>query len=316
MKLGNLEVTVGEKKSGWMKVVGCEYEMPVTVICGGVGKTTLITAGVHSAEYVGMQAAIELSAELQPEDIDGTLVIVPVVNVSGFEHRGLSMVYEDGKNLNRVFPGSQGGTLAEKISYTMETELFSLADYYIDLHSGDGFEELCPYVYYVGPVEKTVREKAYKMAQCVDTAYIVESQSASGGAYNYANSLGIPSILLERGGRGIWSREDVELDKADVKRILDMLYKDKKPVRTDFEKQHVFKEVVYEDAPYTGCWYPNFRPGDSFCKNDVLGEIKTYFGETLYKSVAEADGVVLYQVCTLNVLEDGPMIAYGVMDTI
>ena len=32
------------------------------------------------------------------------MIIVPLVNVSGFEHRTMSLVYEDGKNLNRVFP--------------------------------------------------------------------------------------------------------------------------------------------------------------------------------------------------------------------
>lgn len=74
----------------------------------------LVPAGIHNAEYVGIQAAIELSSEIDPEQLGGTLVIVPVANRSGFENRTMSMVHEDGKNLNRVFPGDESGTSADR----------------------------------------------------------------------------------------------------------------------------------------------------------------------------------------------------------
>mgnify|MGYP000361620246 FL=1 len=99
--------------------------MPATVICGVKdGPTILITAGIHSAEYVGIQAAMELAKEFQPEELKGNVIIVPLVNVSGFEHRTMSLVYEDGKNLNRVFPGDPEGTAADRIAYTIVTKLF------------------------------------------------------------------------------------------------------------------------------------------------------------------------------------------------
>ena len=115
MRIGNLEACPGEKKAGWIPVDGTPYRLPVTMICGGDGKTTLITAGVHSGEHVGVQAVMELAEELRPEDIGGTVILVPIVNVSGYGQRGTSMVWEDGKNLNREFPGNREGTTAEKI---------------------------------------------------------------------------------------------------------------------------------------------------------------------------------------------------------
>ncbi len=317
MKIGNLEVQMGEKKSGYLPIVGCEYGVPITVIYGGEGKITLITAGVHCAEYVGIQAAIELSQELQPEDVNGTLIIAPLVTRSGFEHRTMSMVYEDDKNLNREFPGKEDGTAADRICYTIVEELFSKIDYYIDLHSGDGYEDLYSYVYYVGPVKAETRETALEMAKCVDVKYIVESTTVTGGGYNYANAIGIPSILVERGGRGLWSREEVDLDKSDVRRVLSFLYGQE--IRGEiFEKQYqeqtILTNVVYEYASYTGCWYPEFKPGDSFKVGDALGTIKNYFGSTLYTCMAEHNGVVIYQTDSLNILEDGPMIAYAILE--
>lgn len=87
-------------------VGGTEIHVPHVIISGHEpGPLLLVTAGIHNAEYVGIQAAIELSSEIDPERLTGTLVTVPVANRSGFENRTMSMVHEDGKNLNRVFPG-------------------------------------------------------------------------------------------------------------------------------------------------------------------------------------------------------------------
>ena len=313
MKIGNVEAKRLEKKSGWLDIPGTDYKLPVTIICGGEGKTTLITGGIHNAEYVGIQAAIELSQEFQPMDMDGTLIIVPLVNVSGFSHRTMSLTYEDGKNLNREFPGKEDGSVSDKICATVVKELFSKADYYIDLHCGDGFEELTPYAYYVGSVDDKVCGTAIKMALCVDTPYIVESQCTTGGAYNYANAIGIPSILLERGCKGVWSREEVEQDKEDVKRILSMLYHKDMEKKKKYTSQKVFKEVVYEDAPMDGCWYPMKKAGDLFHSGDLLGEIRDFFGNVHFRYVASKDGVVLYQTHTLSIQKNSPMIAYGVL---
>ena len=321
MRIGNLEACPGEKKAGWIPVDGTPYRLPVTMICGGDGKTTLITAGVHSGEHVGVQAVMELAEELRPEDIGGTVILVPIVNVSGYGQRGTSMVWEDGKNLNREFPGNRDGTTAEKICRTVTDVLFPAADYYIDLHSGDYFEELHPYVYYVGPVKEQVRAAAQAMAACVDTEYVVESQVTTGGAYNYASAAGIPSILLERGGRGLWSRAEVEADKADVRNVLHHLYGGagmSDGMRTEEAlheagKQTLLTDVRYIDAPCGGCWYPFFSAGDICEKSAVLGEIRDYFGNVIHICRAAERCVILYQTVSLNLPKGSPMVAYGVI---
>ena len=71
------------------------------------------------------------------------------------------------------------------------------------------------------------------------------------------------------------------------------------------------KNVVYEYAPYTGCWYPSKKPGEYFFKGEELGELRDYYGNLLYTSIATENGVVLYQTASLNIIEDGPMIAYA-----
>ena len=107
------ELTPGKIVKDHIHVKGTELHIPHVLLCGQTpGPTLLITAGIHNAEYVGIQAAIELSNELEVSKLHGNVIIVPLANRSGFENRTMSRVFEDGKNLNRVFPGNREGSEA------------------------------------------------------------------------------------------------------------------------------------------------------------------------------------------------------------
>ena len=317
LKIGPLSANVGEKVSGFLPIVNSELEIPVTLINGKrEGKTILICGGVHNAEYVGIQAAMELADELEPENVIGNIIVIRLLNRSGFEHRTMSLVYEDGKNINRVFPGSASGTLADKIAFTLESEIYPYIDYFIDLHSGDGFEGLESYVYCLGNANDYVVETSRKMAEIAHVNYLVVSPSNTGGAYNYAGQLGIPSILLERGGNSTWCRSLVEEDKHDVKNMLRYLGILEGNAHRHSTVPKQVSPVVYEDAPVSGCWYPVFQPGETFKEGDVLGEIKDYFGNLLYTCRAKNGGIILYETISLCIMKDTPMVAYGVWDEV
>lgn len=118
------------------------------------------------------------------------------------------------------FPGNPNGTLSDRIAYTVVTEFFPKADYYVDLHCGDGFEGLVSYVYCTGAATPEVAAKSREMAEIAHVDYLVTSMCGTGGAYNYAGSMGIPSILLERGHSSRWCEDLVAEDVHDVKNIL------------------------------------------------------------------------------------------------
>lgn len=310
--LGNFTVEPGKKKSGFLRIGGGEFQLPATILHGEQpGKTVLITAGIHAEEYVGIQSALELSEMLKVQKIAGTVVIVKVVNRKAFELRSGSDSHEDGKNLNRVFPGNREGTWSERLAYAIEKELLSIADYYIDLHSGDSYEQLTPYVYYAGAAAKEVVEQSREMAQQADVPYMVGSNVAMGGCYNYAASLGIPSILLERGQMGGWTKEESHSTRRDVRNILCHLgiYQGEKDYRNYYPLE--VKNLCYQAANEQGLWYPCKKPGDMIQQGDMLGVIKDYEGKILEVCKAEYGGVILYQTGSLQVQESGSVIAYG-----
>lgn len=311
-QLGDVTVRRGEKYQGDISFANGDIVLPGTIICGKLpGKTMLITGGVHSGEYVGIQACVELGAELQPEKTVGTIVILKVLNRPAFENRAGSLGLSDGKNLNRVFPGNPNGTEMERLAWAITKEVYPKMDYYIDLHSGDDFEALTPYVYYAGKAAQEVTEVSRKMAEQVDVPYMVRSMVSSGGAYNYAASKGIASILLERGGMGAWTSEEVNSDKRDVRNILSSLdmYQIRRDVRNYVPME--VTDVCYQAASEDGLWYPAAKPGDMVAEGALLGTIRDYNGKLRETCRAEYTGVVLYQTGSLQVTEGGPVVAYG-----
>ena len=219
LEIGMICAEAGEKKTGWLEIEGGGQKLPLTLICGAKeGPTMMISAGVHGAEYIGVQALSELSRELDPKDTAGNVICLHVANPSAFRDYVRFFVPEDGKNLNRVFPGKKDGTLSERIAWTITEKLQSKADYYIDLHAGDTSEEVMPFVYYnVAAGEKIARVSA-NMAMAADME-VRASSTATTGAYSSACQRGLPAILMERGGGGKFTDSEVQAYKRDVKNI-------------------------------------------------------------------------------------------------
>ena len=261
---------------------------------------------------MGIQTLIELSKRLKPEKVKGQLVLVKVLNREDFEKRAGSISWEDGKNLNRVFPGRKDGTKMERLAAAITESLIRKADYYIDLHGGDDYEELTPYVYFAGVAKPEIVEASRKMAEQVDVPYMVQSNVSTGGAYNYAAStFHIPAVLLERGCMGTWEREEVDSMRRDVRNILCSIgaYNGIRSHSTYYPLK--MDDVRYQCASVNGLWYPVKKPGDIVHQDEYLGEIRDYEGNVQEICRADMDGVILYQVSSLQVVEGGPVITYG-----
>ena len=309
LTIGPLSARPGEKVQGMVPVYDTGASFPVTLVNGArEGKTVLITSGVHSCEYCGIQAAIELAGELDPARISGRVILCHPLNRTGFEAKTPNLVPEDGKNLNRVYPGDRNGTLTDQIAF-LQTEVFqSQADFYLDLHCGEVHDQLTPYVYYVGATDPEVCEASQRAALAVDVPYMVKSMATT-GAYNSAGVRGVPSILLERGCGGDWDPETVALYKQDVRNVLrhlGVLPGDPAPCHPQD-----LVDLVYLDTEVAGCWYPAVDAGGRFAKGQKLGEIRDYFGNTLKTYYARYDGVVLYRTSSLWIEEGGGIVCYG-----
>ena len=298
------------KKHITFPVPGTDMSIPATIICGSVpGKTITISAGVHSREYIGIEAVIRLAQELVPEMVQGTVLLLHCCNYAGFISRSSDVVPFDGKNLNRAFPGDGNGTQTQRLAAFLEEEIIRNTDYLVDLHSGGFCEALTPHVYFHGAAEPKVCELSRQIAELTSADYLVRS-TAKNGFYSYAGQCGVPAIILERGGSGLLHEDEVLADMADVRNILRGL-----GFLTDASAaQNVHKVIqngYYVNSPASGCWYPRKRPGDRIKKGEIIGEIRDIYGAPVCSVFAEAGGVILYQTISLGIEKGKPMIAYG-----
>lgn len=300
----------GEKRQFVFHLPGTGLTMPVTVI-GGLedGPSVLITTGIHGSEYPGTLAVIELAANLRPEQITGRLIMVHPVNTSAFQARAVAILPEDGLNINRLFPGDPQGSESSKIAWWL-TELTDQADFYLDLHSGDLYEELTPYAYYPGNAEEKVVARSKDVARVLDVPYIVRS-AATTGAYNSAALRGTPSLLIERGGAGYCRRREVDLYKEDIGRVLKRLKvlpgDPEPPARPSVE----IGRVVYLESKHDALWQSQVNPGQKVSTGQPLGRIFDFFGQTIEEYPAEMDGIVLYQLYPLSTNKGDVLVAYG-----
>lgn len=290
---------------------GTGISLPVTLICGsGEGETIILSAGVHSREYIGIQALTELAREISPENVRGRVIILHCCNYEGLIRRSADVMPQDGVNLNRAFPGNPEGGVTERYAAYLEREFLAASDYIVDLHSGGFCEELTPHVYFQGTAAKEVSAVSEKIARLVDVRYIYRS-SAKNGFYSHAGTLGVAGIILERGGCGLVKREEIDADKADVLNILRGLGFLCDGTAAEIKSPTLLTGGSFEDAPVSGCWHPTHRAGDIVRAGECLGEIRDIYGEPLCSVSAKTDGVILYETASLGIEKGAPMVAYG-----
>ena len=285
-----------------------ELAIQYTLLKGQATQPLLtISAAVHGCEYVGVKALMDLAHEWD-FNFQGSVLLLHAVNVSGFWARETTLVPEDGLNLNRIFQ-DQGpvSSLSYQIRSVIESQVFSVSDFLIDLHSGNREELLTPHGYYSLRANPEVVEKSYQMLQASGTPIIYQSQDR-GNLYHAASvDYGLPSILLEQGENGTCLPEDVLAMKESVKQVARYLFEGTMP----YYKQAplIFDDSYYLTCQRSGCWMCFVQPNQTVQAGQVIGEICDIYGNILEKVTAKEDGLVLYQKATLVVRQGEVLLA-------
>ncbi|MDE3155313.1 MAG: succinylglutamate desuccinylase/aspartoacylase family protein [Acidobacteriota bacterium] len=312
LQVGSLSAAPGEKRYGVneFSVQGRPYRLPMWLVNGrDEGPTLVVTAGVHAAEYASMAAALNLGRSLEPATLRGRVVVVPVMNMPAFTARAIYVCPLDGRNLNRVFPGKADGTASEQIAHWVFQNVITQATYYVDLHGGDLVEALVPFTIFFRSGNERVDRMSLEMAKVFGIHDLVSSETP-GATFSAAARAGIPAILAESGGQGIWTPEDVARHTNGLDRLmrrLDMIPGGApEPVPCTLLERFLWLRSEHE-----GFWYPDVAVGAEVRATQYLGCIKDVEGRVLQTAVSPADGRVLFIVSSLAINETDPLLAVG-----
>lgn len=278
-----------------------DVELPFGIIEGAQeGPCLLVTAGIHGSEFCSIEAAQRLLT-LASEEIRGTLLVLPIVNINGFRKRSIYVVPSDGKNLNRVFPGRVDGSESERLAAWLVEQVFPLADAYLDLHGGDLNEELMPFsIFSRGDTRAEALARAFGLP-------VIVSSRGTGHTISAAADLRIPAIIAEVSGNGLWNEDGVVMLLSGVERVMAIMgMRDKSPERPAREPSLVTMYVP--TAPVSGLWYAHHRLGDRVEAGQPIGEVRDLFGNVLSTITTPEAGFVLYQMTSLSVNESEALI--------
>jgi predicted deacylase len=312
LTVGRLSAGQGEKRYGVneFSVDGQPYRLPMWLLNGvAEGPTLVVTAGVHAAEYASIAAALDLGRSLDPASLHGRAIVVPVVDMPAFSARSIYVCPLDGKNPNRVFPGNPRGSASEQIADWVFRNVVSQATYYVDLHGGDLIEALVPFTIFFRSGDKRVDERSLEMAKVFGIQFLVCSE-VRGSTFGAASLAGIPSILAEAGGQGIWTAEDVQCHTNGLRRLMRHL----KMIPGDTPESVPFtllERFLWLHSDHEGFWYPTVSVNEAVKAGQNLGCVKDYEGHSLQTALSPADGVVLFIVSSLAINRTDPLLAVG-----
>lgn len=283
--------------------VGAPVEIPCIAVRGArPGPTLLVTAGVHGAEYASIEAAYRV-AETDPSDLSGTLVVLPIACPPSYFARTPYVNPVDGKNLNRAFPGRADGTFAERLAHWLTGEFISRADAYVDLHGGDLIESLAPFA---------IHDAGHEPSRALAEAFGLPLRIADvmeGTTNTTASRAGVPTVLAEAGGQGLWPASAVDPLVDGVQRC--MRHLGMTPGALEPREMRLLTEFAWLRSEHAGRWHPAVTGGDAVVAGQELGVVSDLLGEPLQRAVAPIDGIVLFAVSSLAMNAGDPLVGIG-----
>ena len=237
------------------------------------GPTVLITAGIHGDEVNGVEIVRQIIAKGINKPKRGTIICIPVINVFGFIH--MDRLFPDGRDLNRVFPGSKDGSLASRVAHQLMTKVVPHADLILDFHTG-GADRFNAAQVRVVKNEVVLDE----LAETFGAPFIFYSKNLGNSFRNSAYRKGIPMLLFE-GGKSFNIHNTITNTGVNgAKRVLSHLEMLRSPFKVSKPKKEAVKilESKWLRASYSGMFKPTISINSRVEKGEVLGNITDPYG--------------------------------------
>jgi uncharacterized protein len=267
--------------------LGLPWFIPVLVARGlQKGPTLGITAAVHGNELNGLPTIFKLFEKINLEELAGTLIAVPVMNIPGFLAK--QREFSDKKDLNRVMPGKEYGPASDMYAYQFTQKIVKKFDFLLDLHTASFGRVNSLYVRadLDNPVCKV-------MAELQKPQIIVQKYDEEGTLRAWANNQGIPSITIEIGNP--YSFQPSLIDSTYEGILNFMRYLKMVPGDVDYATEEtLICEHSYWVYSYIGGVVDVFPSLTNFVKKgEVIGRVYDIYGEVLSEVTSPEEGYVI-----------------------
>lgn len=291
--IGAVTVKAGERKTIELPIARLyshnDMTMPVHVIHGKRdGARLFVSAAIHGDEINGVEIVRRLLRLKQLNDLKGTLIAIPIVNVYGFINK--SRYLPDRRDLNRSFPGSYKGSLASNIARLFMDEIVEKCTHGIDLHTGADHRTNLPQlrVFLEDP-------EVARLAHAFGAPVIINARLRDNSLREAMIEKGIPMILYEAGECLRFNEHAIQFGLKGivaVMRELGMLPKRKRTSKR-VREPIVVEATSWVRAPKSGIISLPLLLGSTIKKDEVMASIFDPFGENEEKVISPVDGIII-----------------------
>lgn len=277
--------------------------MPIKVMHGKKpGPCLVVFSTLTGTELNGLEISNRLVKSLSANDIAGTLIAIPVMNVFGLTHYPLVQSYANDPskgNLARCFPGKERGSYGERVAHLITEEILKKADYCIELQTGGLNHNILPQIYC--NFEDSLSKKLAKVfCSPVITNVSVENNQLR----QTTQELQIPLLVYQAGEAMRFDENAISLGLSGVKNVMqaiDMLKN--APVQ---EVAPVFSRdedwIVTHKA---GILHSQVTLGQTIEKGECIGEISDPFGADLLEPIYAPRKGMVVGVNTSPLIQEG-----------
>lgn len=290
--IGNENVAPGTRRTINLPVSVLSDHTPVSmsvhIIHGRLdGPTIFVSAGIHGDEVIGVEIVRRLLRSPSLGTVRGTLIVVPIVNTYGFLNH--SRYLPDRRDLNRMFPGSETGSLASRLAHIFTTEIVSRCDLGIDLHSAAIHRTNYPQIR-VSPENPEMLD----LANVFGAPIIMQSSVREGSLRGSAKDQGVEVLLFEAGESLRFDEFSVRAGVAGILRVL--RYKGMvagKGIAKAKTRPQLCPSSKWLRAPVGGLLRMFRADGDLVREGDVMASVCDPFGEQEEELLAPFDGIIV-----------------------
>ena len=265
---------------------GISVPTPVLVVNGAKpGKTLCLTAAIHGDELNGIEIVRRVLYDLDPEDLNGTVIGVPIVNLQGFRRN--SRYLPDRRDLNRFFPGKPGGSSAARMAHSFFSQVIIHCDALVDIHTGSFLRTNLPQL----RADMSVPEVA-ELTEGFGATAVLHSTSADGTLRRAAVLAGIPAVTLETGEPSRLQDKEIEHGTKGIQTLLNKL-KMTRRVRVWGDPEPVYYKSTWVRADDGGLLFSSVKLGQRVREGQVLGTITDPITNVRSELVSPSKGRVL-----------------------
>ncbi|RUX50656.1 succinylglutamate desuccinylase [Mesorhizobium sp. M4A.F.Ca.ET.050.02.1.1] len=297
-----------------------DYSWPLCEIRGREpGPRLCVSAGVHVNEVSSIEAAVRLQRMIDPETIQGSVSIIPLINQPAFYKYTQLLCPIDGKNINFTFPGNSEGTFSEALCDSIMNEWCVGADCYVDMHGGDLRENVSKFSIYQRTHDVELDAIGRRMAMCFDAEIVmglpaahIERSGRPPTGFARHNRL---ALMSEAGANGLLDEGSISFHLEGVLNIARTLGIIDAPLAPFLNARIPCDDYLWFDCPVDGEFHAEVEPGDRVTKGQRLGTIRNLFGETLAEVAAPDTGFLLWRMTHPTIQRGSPIGAVAVEET-